>query len=275
MASSTRQALSQAKVEISSYLGAELDLAKDLFAMAEAISASAQLRGILSDPSTESSRKDSLVNKVFGGKVSPEAIEFLQKVVAKRFSRGLDLVVVLEQLGIHAVAASASKSSVLDQVENELFAFQQTISSNRELQFALGNKSAPTALKLDLVDALLAGRTTEFSKVIIHQSVGSARGRRIATVLDQFAKQVAAYGESLVANVTVSSALDPNQVERLCNALAKTYGQQVRLNLEIDSSILGGMIVQVAGEIIDGSVSNRLQNLKMQLASAAASVNRS
>jgi F0F1-type ATP synthase delta subunit len=35
------------------------------------------------------------------------------------------------------------------------------------------------------------------------------------------------------------------------------------------------MVVQIAGEIIDGSVSSRLQNLKLQMASAAASVNRS
>jgi len=94
-------------------------------------------------------------------------------------------------------------------------------------------------------------------------------------VLDQFGKQIAAYGESLVATVTVSTALDQNQIERLRSSLAKTYGQQIRLNVEVDSSIIGGMVVQIAGEIIDGSVSSRLQNLKLQLASAAASVNRS
>jgi F0F1-type ATP synthase delta subunit len=35
------------------------------------------------------------------------------------------------------------------------------------------------------------------------------------------------------------------------------------------------MVVQIAGEIIDGSVSTRLQNLKLQLAKASGSINRS
>ena len=275
MASSTRQALAQAKAEVSAYLGSELSFATDLFVVAEAISSSAQLRGILSDPSTESANKNGLVDRVFGGKVSSSAIEFVKKVVAKRFSRGIDLVVVLEQLGVHAAAATAANTSVLDLVQSELFAFQQVVASNRDLQFALSNKSAPNSVKLALVEALVGNKVTPVTKAVINQAIGAARGRRIATVLDQFGKQIAAYGESLVATVTVSTALDQNQIERLRSSLAKTYGQQIRLNVEVDSSIIGGMVVQIAGEIIDGSVSNRLQNLKLQMASAAASVNRS
>jgi F-type H+-transporting ATPase subunit delta len=160
-------------------------------------------------------------------------------------------------------------------VQSELFGFQQVVSSDRELQFALSNKSAPNEAKLQLVDTLVTGKVNAVTQALISQAVGAVRGRRIAIVLDQFGKQVAAYGDSLVATVTVSSALDTNQVERLRSSLAKTYGQQIRLNVEVDSSIIGGMVVQIAGEIIDGSVSSRLQNLKLQLGKAAASINRS
>jgi F-type H+-transporting ATPase subunit delta len=275
MASSTRQALAQAKADISAYLGSDLSFATDLFVVADAISSSAQLRGILSDPSTERETKNALIERVFGGKVGTSSVEFVKKVVALRFSRSIDLVVVLEQLGVHAAAAVAANTSVLDDVQSELFGFQQVVSSDRELQFALSNKSAPNEAKLQLVDALVSGKVNAVTKALIAQAVGAVRGRRIAIVLDQFGKQVAAYGDSLVATVTVSSALDSNQVERLRSSLAKTYGQQIRLNVEVDSSIIGGMVVQIAGEIIDGSVSSRLQNLKLQLGKAAASINRS
>ena len=275
MASSTRQALAQAKAEISAYLGSDLSFATDLFVVAEAISSNAQLRGILSDPSTESEAKNALIERVFGGKVSAKAVEFVKTVVAKRFSRSLDLVVVLEQLGVHSAAATAANTSVLDQVQGELFGFQQVVSGDRELQFALSSKSAPNEAKLALVESLVAGKVQAVTKALINQAVGSARGRRVAIVLDQFGKQVAAYGESLVATVTVSKALDLDQVERLRSSLAKTYGQQIRLNVEVDASIIGGMVVQIAGEIIDGSVSSRLQNLKLQLVTAASSINRS
>jgi len=275
MASSTRQALAQAKADISAYLGPDLSFATDLFVAAEAISSSAQLRGILSDPSTERETKNALIERVFGGKVGASSVEFVKKVAALRVSRSIDLVVILEQLGVHAAAAVAANTSVLDDVQSELFSFQQVVASDRELQFALSNKSAPKEAKLQLVDTLVTGKVNAVTQALISQAVGAVRGRRIAIVLDQFGKQVAAYGDSLVATVTVSSALDTNQVERLRSSLAKTYGQQIRLNVEVDSSIIGGMVVQIAGEIIDGSVSSRLQNLKLQLGKAAASINRS
>jgi F-type H+-transporting ATPase subunit delta len=40
----------------------------------------------------------------------------------------------------------------------------------------------------------------------------------------------------------------------------------LKLNVEIDESILGGMKVQVGGEILDGSLSARLLQAKLQLA---------
>jgi F-type H+-transporting ATPase subunit delta len=275
MASSTRQALAQAKADASAYLGSDLGFAIDLFVVADAISGSTQLRGILSDTSTESGAKSALIERVFNTKVSANSIEFIKKVSALRFSRSMDLVIVLEQLGVHAAAATASKTNVLDEVQSELFSFQQAVASDRDLQFALSNKSAPKATKLALVHALIGSKANPVTLALINQAVGSARGRRVAIVIDQFAKQVAAYGESLVATVTVSKELEQSQIERLRATLAGTYGQQISLNVEIDPSILGGMVVQIAGEIIDGSVSARLQNLKLQLVKASSSINRS
>ncbi|NDE88677.1 MAG: F0F1 ATP synthase subunit delta [Micrococcales bacterium] len=273
MASSTRQALAQAKSEISGYLASGLSFAKDLFTIADAIAGNAQLRGMLSDPSTESSAKSSLIERVFAGKVSKEAVEFLKTFSGKRFSRGIDLVVGLEQLGVHAAAASSS--SELDDVLAELFAFSQIVSSDRELQFALSSKSAPSQAKLALVETLVGNKVKPATKALIVQAVAGARGRKVGTVLDQFTKQVAAFGESLVANVTVAAAITADQEKQLVNNLAKTYGQAIKLNVSVNPAIIGGIVVEIAGEIIDGSVASRLTNLKQQLVKTAASANRS
>jgi F-type H+-transporting ATPase subunit delta len=56
------------------------------------------------------------------------------------------------------------------------------------------------------------------------------------------------------------------QLDRLETVLAKSYGQSLKLNVEVDPSILGGIKVQVAGEILDGSLASRLTAAKLQLA---------
>ena len=84
--------------------------------------------------------------------------------------------------------------------------------------------------------------------------------------LEQFGKQVSAYAERLVATVTVAAPVSDKQLERLEAVLAKSYGHSLKLNVEVDESILGGMKVQVGGEILDGSLSARLLQAKLQLA---------
>jgi F-type H+-transporting ATPase subunit delta len=49
-------------------------------------------------------------------------------------------------------------------------------------------------------------------------------------------------------------------------SLSRDYGNSLRLNIEIDPAILGGIKVQIAGEVIDGSIANRLKQAKMMLA---------
>jgi F-type H+-transporting ATPase subunit delta len=48
--------------------------------------------------------------------------------------------------------------------------------------------------------------------------------------------------------------------------LTKIYGRELRLNLEIDPSIIGGLRVQVGDDVIDGSISSRINDLRLQLA---------
>ncbi|MDE2387195.1 MAG: F0F1 ATP synthase subunit delta [Actinomycetales bacterium] len=267
MASSTRQSLAAAKESLIPLLAkADLKFAEEIFSIGGAVASSSQLRGILSDPSAEAKAKSGALNAVFGKSVSKAALEFTDRLVALRWSSGSDLVAAFEQLGVYTVAALAAKSKKLEQLEADLFAFQQAVDSDQELQVALGNKQAAEADKAKLVDALLKGKGSAESNLLIRRAVAGAGRRRASVVLEQFGKQVSAYAERLVATVTVASPLSAAQLTRLEAALAKTYGAGIRVNVEQDPAILGGLKVQVAGQIIDGSLSSRLNQAKMQLA---------
>jgi len=66
-----------------------------------------------------------------------------------------------------------------------------------------------------------------------------------------------------VADVQVTSAvpLDDAQRNRLIAALKKRLNRDVRLQVDIDSSLLGGAIVRSGDLVIDGSLRSRLQRL--------------
>jgi F-type H+-transporting ATPase subunit delta len=116
-----------------------------------------------------------------------------------------------------------------------------------------------------MVEALLKGKFGEEAGLLIRFAVVGSTKRRLAVVLEQFGKLLAAYAQRLVANVTVAAPLSESQKSALESALSKSHGHALRLNIEVDPAILGGVKVQIAGEIIDGSVANRLKQARMML----------
>jgi F-type H+-transporting ATPase subunit delta len=267
MSSSTRQALAAAKEIIAPLLqDADLKFAEELFAIGSAVSDSKQLRNILSDPSAEIARKKAALAAVFGNSVAPKSVEFVAKLVDLRWSSGSDLVRALEQLAVHSVAAIAAKSNKLEALEAELFEFRQVVDSDQELQIALASRQATSDQKIALVNNLLGSKFGPEAGLLIRFAVVGSTKRRLAVVLEQFGKLLAAFADRLVANVTVAKALSDEQKAALESVLSKTHGHALRMNIEVDPAILGGVKIQIAGEIIDGSVANRLKQARMMLA---------
>jgi F-type H+-transporting ATPase subunit delta len=267
MASATRASLAKAQSALQPLLAkADIKFAEELFDIAAILASSAQLRGILSDPSAEAAAKAEITKSVFGKAISTSSLDFLNALVVLRWSKAGDLTAALETLGVQTVAAIADQAKSLDALESTLFAFQQAIDNDSELQFALADKNASDEAKTNLVDALLKGKTTAEATLLVRRAITAGGKRRASAVLESFAKQVSAYAARLVAVVTVASPISDAQLARLEKTLAKSYGQSLKLNVEIDESMLGGVRIQVAGDVIDGSLSNRLNAAKLQLA---------
>ena len=267
MASATRQSTAKALAALKPLLAkAEIKFADELFAVGAVLASSAQLRGILSHPSAELDAKAGVVKAVFGTATSKTSLDFLNSLVSLRWSRPRDLANVLETLAVHTVASIASGAKKLDTLEAALFGFQQAIDTDSELQFALADKNASADAKTKLVDALLKGKASPEAALLIRRAITGSGTRRAATVLEAFGKQVSAFADRLVAVVTVASPISDKQLTRLEKSLATSYGQGLKLNIEIDPAILGGIRVQIAGDVIDGTLSSRLKEAKLQLA---------
>ena len=68
-----------------------------------------------------------------------------------------------------------------------------------------------------------------------------------------------------IAKVTSAVALSQAQLERLSRTLNKIYNRQLKLDVSIDTAVLGGMRVQIGDEVIDGTVGTRLDDLERDL----------
>ncbi len=71
------------------------------------------------------------------------------------------------------------------------------------------------------------------------------------------------------AEVTTAAAMDAAMEASFKDNLAKITGSKIELSAKVDPDIIGGFVARVGDKVIDGSVRNRLQNLKQNIAQAA------
>jgi F-type H+-transporting ATPase subunit delta len=67
------------------------------------------------------------------------------------------------------------------------------------------------------------------------------------------------------AHVTSAAPLDSQQQRELAARLERVTGKQVRMDVAVDSSLIGGVIAQVGSTIYDGSIRQQLQTFKRRL----------
>jgi F-type H+-transporting ATPase subunit delta len=259
---SSRQSLVAARAKLDAAVkGATADsaakLSSELFLAAEVLASNVPLRRAFADMSRDTSSKATLVKDLFGKTVGSAALSLLADVATLRWSSGGDIVYVLEQLAIEAEGSAANINGELDRVEDELFEISRVIAENFELRKALVGPGTPSA-KSTLVSDVLSKRASASTVRLAASLATSLRGRSIEAGFADYLSALANRRNRLIANVRVAAAITDTQKVRLAQAIEKQVGQPIRVNIQVDPSIIGGVSVKFADELVDGSISNRL-----------------
>jgi F-type H+-transporting ATPase subunit delta len=252
---------------------ASLQLAKELFGILGMVDSSAGLRRALTDPSRSGDEKSALVKQLVGGKVSADAADIAGGLASLRWASARDIGDALETLGATVViavaenksAVSASGVSGLEELENDLFSFNQAVASNHEVQRALSEPQASAAAKISLAEKLVPGASEE-AKVLIAQAVSAPRGIKPTNLVARFAELAAKRQQRWIATVSVTRPLTETQFARLQAGLNSLYGRELKVNVSVDPELIGGIRVQVGDEVLDASMVTRLGQLHRQLA---------
>ena len=238
-------------------------LSTELFFVADVLGSNISVRRALTDTSRDAAAKGTLIKDLLASKVGKATVGLLTDLSALRWSGAKDLVQVIEQLAIEAEATAANISGELDRVENEMFVISSTVSNSSELRKAF--KSDAHVAKAQLVAELLKNASSSTTK-LVSQMVNAWRGRSIESAFADFQWALAARRNRVIALVRIAAPMSQAQQDRLEAALNKQVGQPVRMNIEIDPAVLGGVSVKFADEMVDGSVSNRLAGAARALA---------
>ena len=153
MGSASRVALEAAKSALAKAKGVTRGTGEQLLSAARDIDGSTQLRALLADPSIEVAEKSALIGRIFSS-LDPAAASLLGELVSTRWSNSEQLIDGIEQVGIRAIANSSDGDDA--DIEAQLFEVSRAVSSDPELELALGSTLGAPEQKAALADRLLA-----------------------------------------------------------------------------------------------------------------------
>jgi F-type H+-transporting ATPase subunit delta len=161
-----------------------------------------------------------------------------------------------------ALFALAEERKALDTVAASLATVKQALADSRE--FAALTTS-PLVGRDEAVRAIGAAAEAMQLDTVTANFLGVlAKNRRLAqlpAVIRAFSTLTARHRGEITAEVTSARALDEGQVDAIKTNLRARYGTDIAVDLAVDPAILGGLVVKVGSERIDGSIRTKLNSL--------------
>lgn len=173
----------------------------------------------------------------------------------------------IAQVYARSLFAVASEQGKLDVLREQLGAFADELSDNRELQLFFFSPYFSTQEKEEGLEKAVADAEPvlmNFLRLLI------ANHRmpvvfRVRTAFDTLWEQ-----ENRLLPVRVTSAveLDEGTVSQIGDRIAQQTDRKVDLSSDVDPDLLGGIVVRVGNQVLDASVRTRLEKLRRQVAKA-------
>lgn len=273
MQAASRESLAAARERLDSTVG-ELGgnaaaglrtLADELFAVVVLLHRERVLRRHLTDPSTEADARRALARNLLAGKIGAPALDVVLGVAGSRWSESVDLTDALEALSRQVVLIGAESDGVLEDVEDELFRFGRILDGQPRLLLVLSDEGAPADGRVALLDRLLADKVRPATRQLLEQAVRLPRGVSLEVLVGRLAELAAARRHRSVAHVTAAAPLTDAQESRLAQVLSTIFGRPVSVQVSLDPDVLGGLVIRVGDEVIDGSVAARLAKARQEL----------
>jgi F-type H+-transporting ATPase subunit delta len=270
--SASRESLSVAMARLDDHVDAtgasELGrLADDLFAVLGLLEREHGLRRALADPSTPGAARSGLADRLLSSKVGRPALDLVSDLVTSRWSRSVDLLEALETLARGAAFGVAEKDGSLDRVEDELFRFGRILDREPELARLLSASAAPAEKRVGLLRDVVGEKVAPVTATLLEQAVRTPRSRNLDVTAEELSELAAARRDRYVAHVRTPVRMTGEQEQRLTDSLTRLYGRPISLQVELDPDLLGGLVVRVGGELIDGSVAGRIAAARRTLPS--------
>ena len=163
----------------------------------------------------------------------------------------------------------ASEKKCIDGILNDFEVAEKVLKESSELRQVIRSPLVNSDEKLNILLKIfsqinLHDLTTTFLKVLSDNK----RISNLISIILQFKKINSEKRGDITADITSADELSEDEKNNITNQLKNSLGQKLSLNFDVDKDIIGGLIVRVGSKMIDTSILNKINKLKIAMKGA-------
>ena len=163
----------------------------------------------------------------------------------------------------------ASESKLVDEVLKDLNFLKSMLKNNNNLLTVINSPLITSFDKATILGKLLLSikankLTLTFLKVIEKNK----RFSKLLQIVSEFININAKKRGDIIADVTSADKLNEEQMNYIKEQLKKILGDKLSLNFKVNKFILGGLVVKVGSKMIDSSLANKINKLRIAMKGA-------
>jgi len=160
-----------------------------------------------------------------------------------------------------ATLSLAKKQNIETIINKDMQLIENTIANSKELQSFFNNPVFKAEEKLKVINAVFGDKIDEITKNVIQLLLKSKRISLLPFVAKQYQNLYKKSQNVASAVVTTAVPLTDTLKEKILTKIKQETSQDVSLQNNVDTSIIGGYILQIGDKQIDASISGKLNNL--------------
>ncbi|MDB2348766.1 F0F1 ATP synthase subunit delta [Alphaproteobacteria bacterium] len=163
----------------------------------------------------------------------------------------------------------AAEKKLVDPVLEDLSNLKNMLKDNKELSLVIKSPLITSVDKLNIFESLLKKiNANELTSTFLKVIQKNKRFSNLASIITQFMNINSQKRGDVLADITSADELNDEQKNNITNQLKSILGDKLSLSFDVDKNIMGGLIVKVGSKMIDTSLANKINKLKIAMKGA-------
>jgi F-type H+-transporting ATPase subunit delta len=172
--------------------------------------------------------------------------------------------VIAEKYAV-ALLQVAQEQKTVDAIATEIQNIQKTVESHADLKATLEHPRVKAQEKLESLKRSLGKKLSTTMENFLLLLIMKKRIKHLKAVADHYERLCYELKGKAIARVLTALPLSAAQKDSLMSKLSQMFGMTVELKEEVKPNLIGGVMVYLGDQRMDGSVLGQLERMKQRL----------